>query len=126
MSRCLMYAGVVLAAMAGPAHSEVVINNTFDYSFLAFVPCANGGNGELVLLEGPRHEQFRLNINGGQVRSGFHANMHDFTGMGLTTGDMYRATGGLNAQVKGDVFHLRVNPDGIVTSNAHHDFEKCH
>ena len=89
--------------MAGPAHSEVVINNTFDYSFLAFVPCANGGNGGLVLLEGPRHEQFRLNINGDQVRSGFHANMHDFTGMGLTTGDMYRATGGLNAQVKGDL-----------------------
>ena len=155
MKRGALCAGVLLAAMAAPVNAEVVINNTYDYSFLTFVPCANGGDGELVLLEGPRHEQFRLNIGGNQVRSGMHVDMHEVTGVGLTTGDAYRATGGLNSQVMGSIqdghdynttlvgnflvigpgpgnnflvretFHLRINPDGTVTSSTDHDLERC-
>lgn len=155
MSRALTCAGVLFAAIAVPAHAEVVINNTYDYSFLTFVPCANGGSGELVWLEGPRHEQFRLNINGAHLRSGMHVDMHGVTGVGLTTGDVYRATGGVNAQVMGDLqdghdynttivgnfsvigpasgnnflvretYHLRITPDGTVTSTSHHDLERC-
>lgn len=155
MNRGLIFAGVLLAAVAAPAHAEVVINQTYDYSFLTYVPCANGGNGELVLLEGPRHEQFRLNTNGNQVLSGLHVDMHGVTGVGLTTGDVYRAAGGGNGHVMGSIqdghdynathvgyflvigpgpgnnflvretFHLRINPNGTITSTAHHDLEKC-
>ena len=153
-SGCL-FAGALLLAMAAPAHAEVVINDTYDYSLLTFVPCANGGDGELVLLEGPRHEVFRWNINGSQVRSGMHVDMHEVTGVGLATGDAYRATGGTNAQVMGSIqagqdynattvgrflvigpgpgnnfvvgetFHIRITPDGTVSSESHHDLVKC-
>lgn len=59
-----------------------------------FVPCANNGAGELVVLSGTLHDLVHVTIDD---QSGTHVKIHDnpqgVSGVGLTTGTMYRGTG---------------------------------
>lgn len=63
-------------------------------NIFAFVPCAAGGAGEWVDLNGPLHILFRTTIDD---NGGFHSMVHfqpqGISGTGLTTGDSYQATG---------------------------------
>lgn len=58
-----------------------------------FVPCANGGAGENVLLEGDLHllTHITANNNGFHVKT--HAQPQGISGTGDVTGDKYQATG---------------------------------
>ena len=59
-----------------------------------FVPCANGGAGELVQAVGRLHQVFTLVINAnGSLTVKGHFQPQGLTGVGLTTGDKYQATG---------------------------------
>lgn len=58
-----------------------------------FVPCADGGAGEIVQLSGNIHELFHLTINGNQFKMKMHAQPQGIYGVGLTSGETYHGTG---------------------------------
>ena len=66
----------------------------FAIDFTVFVPCANGGTGEFIEMSGILHDVFHATSDG---NGGFHVKTHDspqgISGVGLTTGMKYNATG---------------------------------
>ena len=69
-------------------------------SATAFVPCANGGAGEIVELSGTLHRVTHVTETGnGTVHIKLHENLQDVSGTGLTTGDTYRGAGSFNGEV---------------------------
>ena len=85
--------GAVLAMLAAPTEAEVQLNESLDVSLEIFIPCANGGAGELVILEGPLHALITGNINGNRVSGMVQAQPQGLSGVGEVTGDTYHATG---------------------------------
>jgi hypothetical protein len=75
------------------AQPAVVANESIPFATIAFVPCAAGGAGELVLVEGTLHVLITETVNDNHVSLKIHFQPQGATGMGLTTGDTYRATG---------------------------------
>lgn len=61
---------------------------------IAFVPCAQDGAGEFVLLSGDLHDLVHVTTDS---TGGTHVKLHDnpqgITGVGLTSGDVYHGTG---------------------------------
>jgi hypothetical protein len=91
----LALTGAMVAATSAAAEATTVTTNTqFDVTFPVFVPCANAGAGELVLLGGTQHALFHLTTDG---RGGLHLKStiqsQGISGTGLTTGDKYQGTG---------------------------------
>lgn len=88
-------AGIALLASVpvDPAWGAVVINESDEINLLVFVPCANGGAGEVVELAGPLHTLVTFRFNGHQVGGKGHFQPQGISGKGLTTGDSYRAVG---------------------------------
>jgi hypothetical protein len=110
------------------------------------VPCAAGGAGEVVELNGQLHDLFTVT---GTPSGGFHSEVHDnpqaVSGVGQTTGDLYHATGMTRFNITSDLpldmvfvdnfkvvgqgrgnnfevhdnFHIKIGTDGQVT--AFHD-----
>jgi hypothetical protein len=89
----------VTAALAGAAAAEarattVTTSERVPVTVFAFVPCANDGAGELVLLTGTLHVLTHVTIDD---QGGLHVKQHfqpqGVSGTGLTTGDTYHGTG---------------------------------
>ena len=59
-----------------------------------FVPCANGGAGELVEVSGLLHLQAHVTINPKWSIATFHFQLQRLTGVGVTSGDVYHGVGG--------------------------------
>ena len=104
IATCLV---ITLATLAGAAAARAAAitettNLQIPLTLEVFVPCANDGAGELVELTGTLHVLLHITTDG---RGGFHVKSHSqpqgISGVGLTTGDKYQATG-----VTQDVFHL--------------------
>jgi hypothetical protein len=77
-----------------PAAAEVFTDNIrIPIDLLVFVPCANGGAGEDVLLSGNLHIVTHLTINGNRFVFKDHFQPQGINGLGLSTGDKYQATG---------------------------------
>lgn len=141
---------VVLAFLAAPVQAAVQSNESIDISLVVFVPCANGGAGELVDLNGPLHILITFNINGNSFSGKTHFQPHGISGVGLDTGDKYQGTGVTQGHFKGSFnngqfnqtfvnnfriigqgpgnnflvhknFHLTINANGEVTT-AHDNF----
>jgi hypothetical protein len=85
--------GAVLALLAAPVQAEVVDNESIDLNLVVFVPCANGGAGELVDLNGPLHTLITVNMNGNSVSGKTHSQPQGIFGVGLDTGDKYQGVG---------------------------------
>ena len=68
-------------------------NIIFPVDIETFVPCANGGAGEIVVLSGNLHDLFHITINGNRFKVKVHTQPQGIRGVGLTTGDSYRGTG---------------------------------
>jgi hypothetical protein len=86
----------ILLCLAGSVFSQalaITVNDFVPFAQLAFVPCAAGGAGELVLISGILHIQQHITINGSHATIKSHAQPQGATGVGLTTGDKYSATG---------------------------------
>jgi hypothetical protein len=73
--------------------AEVTTNGEIPISREVFIPCANGGLGELVFLSGYVHIQNRVTIGSHTLHFGFLSNPQGVVGQGQTTGDRYRGTG---------------------------------
>ena len=85
--------GILLAVLAAPAQAVVVVNDSTEINLLAFVPCADGGAGELVDLTGPLHTLITFTVNGNSVSGVAHFQPQGLSGVGTTTGDTYHGTG---------------------------------
>ena len=89
-------AALLTLSLAGLAYSQATVITTNDFvpfAQIAFVPCANGGAGELVLIEGTLHIQQHITINDNRASIKVHFQPQGAKGTGLTTGDSYNATG---------------------------------
>jgi hypothetical protein len=71
----------------------ITTNDFVPFAQAVFVPCANGGAGETVLISGTLHVQNHITINDNRVSLKVHFQPQGGTGVGLTTGDSYQATG---------------------------------
>ena len=83
----------MLSVVAVPAQAEVVVNESNDIDFSAFVPCANGGNGEVVDLKGRLHTLITVNINKNRVSGKTHFQPQGLSGYGSITGVKYQGVG---------------------------------
>ena len=101
--------GAVLAVLAAPVQAEVVVNESIDLNVIVFVPCANGGAGELVDLNGPLHTLITFNINGNNVSGKTHSQPQGISGFGLDTGDKYQGTGVTQDHFKRSFNHGQLN-----------------
>jgi hypothetical protein len=80
-----------------------------------FVPCAVGGEGELIELTGQLHDLFHVTSdNSGGFHIEFEDNPQDVTGTGQTTGDKYQATG-----VTQDEAYIKVGFQATFINNFH-------
>lgn len=77
-----------------PLAAEVITNETISYARTVWVPCANGGAGEWIQINGPIHILTAVteDRNGG-MHVKHHAQPQGITGIGLITGDTYHVTG---------------------------------
>jgi hypothetical protein len=83
-----------LSAVSGSSATTTNSNVQVPTTLFVFVPCANGGVGELIQIEGDLHILFHTTISSsGNLHSKFHFQPMGISGQGLTTGDKYQATG---------------------------------
>jgi hypothetical protein len=128
----------------------VTENDSIDIDLVVFVPCANGGVGELVELNGPLHILVTFTINGNSISGKTHFQPQGISGVGLDSGDRYQAAGVTQDYFKGSLrngqfdqtfvnnfriigqgpgnnfqvhenFHLTITANGAVTA-AHDNF----
>jgi hypothetical protein len=154
-----LFLAVVLALVVslGVAQAQAkaisfVTNFSENTDLFVFVPCADSGMGEYVLLSGPLHVLFVTVIdNQGGFHSKYLFNPQGISGTGLSTGDKYHATGETSGTFNGKVgyeqtyennfkiigqgpgnnflvhetFHITVNPNGTLTAFVDNFSVKC-
>lgn len=129
-------------------HSE-----TLSYHNTEYVPCANGGSGELLSLSGSFKIVDQVIVNGNDFVLTYHTTLQGVNGQGLTTGETYVASGGNEVSVTGEfdfngqftrtfvsqfrvigqntVFNVRykskvtITPDGKVTTDIYEEEVDC-
>lgn len=127
-------------------------NVSTNIDLFVFVPCADNGAGELVILSGPLHMLFVTTVdNQGGYHTLDHFQPQGITGTGQTSGDKYQAVGETLETFNGKVgfvdtyvnnfkiigvgpnnnfmihetFHITVNANGVVTANVDHFSAVC-
>ena len=95
--------GVLLAVLAAPVQAGVVTNESIDVNVAVFVPCANGGAGEIVDLSGKIHTLITMTINGNNVSGKVQSQPQGVSGVGQDTGDKYQGTGATQSKFKGSL-----------------------
>jgi hypothetical protein len=142
----------IAAAVVGvtAAQAEVTQNETQTIPFSVFVPCADGGAGEVISGTIDLHVLVTFTINGNNISGKDHFQPQGGSLVGETTGDVYRATGVTQDTFKGslqngqftetfinnfrmigpgpdnnylvhEVFHITINANGDVTA-THDEF----
>lgn len=84
---------LILSGMAFSQALAITSNEFIPFAQEVFVPCANDGAGEVVLLEGALHVQNHLTINGNRLSLKTHTQPQGVEGTGAVTGDKYQGTG---------------------------------
>lgn len=136
------------------AQEDIFINEFRPFTVVQFNPCALGGEGELVQVDGQVHVIFFEKYNGnGHSTQKSQINAVNVTAVGLTTGIEYRVVGGSRSQstvkpnddgaftlvnqmmyispgrepnmVVHDTFHVTVNQDGVEVNVVENSFIKC-
>ncbi|MGE5273499.1 MAG: hypothetical protein ACM3QU_07035 [Verrucomicrobiota bacterium] len=95
MKRILVLLAIATAGMTASvtaAQAEVVSNETVSFAYSGFVPCANGGAGELVTGTIDVHNLTTSTVNGNVDTWQFQFQPHGSL-VGRTTGDTYQLTG---------------------------------
>jgi len=94
MKRILTLCAVgALVAGVSVAQAAVTTNDTQTIPFSVFIPCANGGAGEVVSGDLPLHTLITSTVNGNKVSGKTHFQPQGGSLVGETTGDSYRPTG---------------------------------
>jgi hypothetical protein len=88
----LAIAAVGMAASVTAAQAELVSNETVSYAYSGFVPCANGGAGELLTGRIDVHNLTTSTVNGNVDSWQFQFQPHGSL-VGRITGDTYQLTG---------------------------------
>ena len=95
------------------ARAEVTENVRVPVDIGVFIPCADGGTGEVVTLSGNLHILLRYTESpGGGIHAASHFQPQGISGLGETTGDRYQATG-----VTQDQFNVTVGVDETFINN---------
>ncbi|MCW3090132.1 MAG: hypothetical protein JWP81_1201 [Ferruginibacter sp.] len=81
------------------------INEKVDIDLFVFIPCANGGAGEDVILSGPLHILSSFTISDNMISGKNHYQPQGISGIGQITGDKYQATGITLDQFKGSLIN---------------------
>jgi hypothetical protein len=102
---CLAALSVFLVRVS----AAVTTNDVTDVSLTAFVPCADGGNGELLNLSGPLHTLISYTLNGKNVSGYYHFQPQNVSAVGETTRAEYRAVGVTQETFKGSLQNGQVN-----------------
>lgn len=118
MQRNLLVLGVgAIATLAtvSPARAEVITNTSIPLTgFAVFVPCANGGAGELIVgVGGELHILSSATVNGNNVSMKDHAQPQGATLVGSDTGDIYHGTGVTQSHFKASLQNGQVSFTGI-------------
>ena len=95
MKRTLVLLAIVtigVTATVTAAQAEVVTNETVSYAYSGFVPCANGGQGELLTGRIEVHNLITSTVNG-NVDSWQFQFQPSGRLVGSVTGDQYQLTG---------------------------------
>lgn len=92
MLALLAIAAAAIAASATTARAEVITNETVSYAYSGFVPCANGGAGELVTGTIDVHNLVTSTVNDNLDFWQFHFQPRGSL-VGSDTGDTYRLSG---------------------------------
>ena len=66
----MLFVFAALALFTVPADAAKQVNDVTDIDLAVFVPCADGGAGELVDLSGRLHTMIHFTINGNNVSGG--------------------------------------------------------
>ena len=80
-------------------------NEKIALNLSVFIPCANGGAGEDVVLTGDLHVLTTFVINNNIVKGTYHYQPMGISGVGSITGDKYQATGETRVDLKGSFFN---------------------
>jgi hypothetical protein len=142
---------VALGFITAPAQAAA-ITDIIPVNIQLFVPCANNGQGEIVVLSGNLHVVFQLAFdNRGGVLVKTESNPQGVSGVGQSTGNKYQGTGvteqtttakvGFQATAVNNFriigqgtgnnlilhlnFHFTVNPNGTVTVFADNFSVQC-
>jgi hypothetical protein len=99
----------LLLSFVGPGGFGAATSTSFPISISVFVPCAAGGNGEVVDLSGSLHVAFSITVNGNNVHINSLANPQGVTGVGETTGAKYQGTGVTRSDMNFDVVAFPLN-----------------
>src|SRR5260370_34501035 len=84
----------LLSVIAQPAQAAVTTNIEVPVNIPVFIPCAAGGAGELVVLQGNLHVLLRFTVSAsGTIHAAMHFQPQGISGVGQTTGDKYQGTG---------------------------------
>jgi hypothetical protein len=97
---------VLLSALGltAAAQAEVSVNVSVPIApFAVFVPCANGGAGEIVDFTGDLHILVTFTVNGNRISGVTRFQPQGVSGIGSVTGEQYRATGGTQEQIQGSL-----------------------
>jgi hypothetical protein len=139
--------------VASPGSAGVIINDAVPFEQTVSVPCANGGAGEDVLVSGFLHVLITATLDAsGTIHTTTHFQPMGVAGTGLTTGDVYRATGITRDEANGnempfeatsvnnfrligpgkgnnflvhEVFHVNVDKDGVATVHVDSSSTEC-
>jgi len=145
---------VALLFLGLPTYAAVDANMSFPVTIAVFIPCAVGGAGEVVTLNGNLHVLISTTVNGNHISSDMHFQPQGLSGVGSVSGNKYQATGITRFSFEADVvgfpftetlvnnfkiigqgpgnnflvhenFHLTVNADGTVTANIDNFSAEC-
>jgi opacity protein-like surface antigen len=88
----LALATVAIVVAASAAEADVTTNDKQSLAFAGYVPCANGGAGEILSGTVEAHTVDASTVNGNKDRSQFQFQVHG-TMEGAISGDTYRVSG---------------------------------
>jgi hypothetical protein len=84
----------VLAMLVVPnTRADVTTNDETDIFLTVYIPCAAGGIGEVVDLNGPLHTLISFTVSNNSVSGKFHFQPQGISGVGEVSGVKYQATG---------------------------------
>ena len=139
--------GTAALMMPALAKADTVTTNVkYHVEWTKWVPCAMDGAGEDVTLSGEMHKVYHVTVNDGRgsVHIINHCQPQGISGIGLTSGDKYQATGATLSSFNGwvgipetdvnnyriigqgpgnnflvhETVHITVNANGEVTSDV--------
>lgn len=89
----ILFALSLMPTASADGADTLTTNDFVPLTLFVFVPCANGGSGEIVSASGTLHIENHITINGNRATIKEHFQPQGVGGVGLITGDSYRATG---------------------------------